>query len=182
MLNLLQVWQCRQIDAHLRDCLGSLVRPVTPSEECARSLPCPRRIHGLHSDVFDRERPRCYYRSCQHCTGTLYCLRRPGVSLTSRPQYTVAKLFEISEKVKTDTSFLPEAQRLQGIVARADYTIAKAGIAGTKYLIEKLYGYGGNPRRPLPPIEAAVAEALWAHPHTQELIKLERELSGKVQS
>ncbi|RPD66122.1 dihydrodipicolinate synthetase [Lentinus tigrinus ALCF2SS1-7] len=96
--------------------------------------------------------------------------------------YTVAKLFEISEKAKEDLSFLPEAQRLQGIVARADYTIAKAGIAGTKYLLEKMYGYGGSPRRPLPPIEATAAEALWAHPHTQELITIERELSGKGQS
>lgn len=77
---------------------------------------------------------------------------------------------------------LPEAQRLQGIVARADFTIAKAGIAGTKGLLEKLYGYGGNPRRPLPPIEADALTALWEHPHTKELIALERELSGKGQS
>lgn len=94
----------------------------------------------------------------------------------------MAKLFEISEKATTDLSVLTEAQRLQGIVARADFTIAKAGIAGTKYLLEKLYAYGGNPRRPLPPIEADAAAALWAHPHTQELVQLERELSGKIPS
>ncbi len=75
---------------------------------------------------------------------------------------------------------LPEAQRLQGIIARADYTIAKASISGTKFLLEKLYGYGGNPRRPLPPIEASVAAALWEHPHTVELVRVERELSGKL--
>ena len=97
-------------------------------------------------------------------------------------QYTLAKLWELTVAVHKDASLLPEAQRLQGIVARADYTIAKTGIAGTKYLLEKMYGYGGNPRRPLPPIEAAIAEALWAHPHTQELITIERELSGKAQS
>ena len=95
-------------------------------------------------------------------------------------QFTVAKLFDISEKAKTDLSLLPEAQRLQGIVARADYTIAKAGIAGTKFLLEKLYGYGGNCRRPLPPIEADVGTALWEHPHTQELVRIERGLSGKA--
>ena len=114
-----------------------------------------------------------------------YFHRHMEASLTTSPsrlQYTVAKLFHISEKAKTDLSILQEAQRLQGIVARADYTIAKTGIAGTKYLLEKMYGYGGNPRRPLPPIEAAVAEALWAHPHTQELITIERELSRKAQS
>jgi 4-hydroxy-2-oxoglutarate aldolase len=33
---------------------------------------------------------------------------------------------------------------------------------------------------PLPPIESEVAEALWAHPHVQELVRVERELSGKL--
>lgn len=75
---------------------------------------------------------------------------------------------------------LPEAQRVQGIVARADATIAKTGIAGTKFLLEKLYGYGGVPRRPLGPCPPERAEALWAHPDVRELVALERELSGKA--
>lgn len=75
---------------------------------------------------------------------------------------------------------LPEAQRLQGIIARGDFTIAKASISGTKYLLQKLYGYGGLPRKPLPPIEAADAEALWAHPHTRELVELEAQSGGKI--
>ena len=75
---------------------------------------------------------------------------------------------------------MAEAQRLQGIIARGDYTIAKASIAGTKYLLEKLYGYGGAPRRPLPPMEKGAGEALWEHPHTQDLVRIERELSGKI--
>ena len=79
-----------------------------------------------------------------------------------------------------DPSLLPEAQRLQGIVARADFTIAKASISGTKALLEKLYGYGGTTRRPLPPIAPEVAASLWAHPHTEELVRMERELSGKM--
>ncbi|KAI9064422.1 dihydrodipicolinate synthetase [Trametes sanguinea] len=95
--------------------------------------------------------------------------------------YAIAKLYELSEKSKKDVTLLPEAQRLQGIVARADYTIAKTSIAGTKFLLEKLYGYGGNPRKPLPPIEPDAGAALWEHPHTVELVRLERELSGKLQ-
>ncbi|KIJ69311.1 hypothetical protein HYDPIDRAFT_105908 [Hydnomerulius pinastri MD-312] len=94
--------------------------------------------------------------------------------------YATAKLFELSEGSKADPSLLPEAQRLQGIIARADATIAKASISGTKALLKKLYGYGGNPRRPLPPIEPAAAEALWEHTHTRDLVRLERELSGKA--
>lgn len=95
-------------------------------------------------------------------------------------QYTIAKLFELSVQTLKDPSLLNEAQRLQGIVARADFTIAKASIAGTKSLLQKLYGYGGHPRRPLPPIESDVAAALWAHPDTQAIVKVERELSGKI--
>lgn len=95
-------------------------------------------------------------------------------------QHATKKLYELSQKSLKDSSVLPEAQRLQGIIARGDFTIAKTSIAGTKYLLQKLYGYGGLPRKPLPPIEATDAEALWAHPHTQELIKLEKESGGKV--
>ena len=95
-------------------------------------------------------------------------------------KYTINKLFEISEASRKDPSLLPEAMRLQGIVARADFTIAKASISGTKALLEKLYGYGGNPRRPLPPIEPEAVEMLWTHPHTQDVVREERALSGKV--
>jgi len=94
----------------------------------------------------------------------------------------VARLFLLSEESKQDLKVLPEAQRLQGIVARADYTIAKCSISGTKFLLEKLYGYGGLTRKPLPPIDPAVGQALWEHPHTQELVRLERELGGKLRS
>ncbi|KAI6005656.1 hypothetical protein EDD15DRAFT_2426081 [Pisolithus albus] len=88
----------------------------------------------------------------------------------------VVKLFKLCEELRTNPSLLPEAQRLQGIIAQADATIAKASIAGTKALLEKLYGYGGKPRRPLPPIETSTAQALWDHPHTQDLVRLEQEL------
>ncbi|KAJ7235438.1 dihydrodipicolinate synthetase [Mycena haematopus] len=94
--------------------------------------------------------------------------------------YAIRRLFELSEAATTDLSVLPEAQRLQGIIARADYTIAKTSIAGTKFLLEKLYGYGGTTRKPLPPITPAAAQALWEHPHTQAVVVLERQLSGKT--
>ncbi|KAF8965260.1 dihydrodipicolinate synthetase [Flammula alnicola] len=96
------------------------------------------------------------------------------------PNATI-RLFKLAEASKKDPSLLLEAQRVQGIIARADYTIAKASIAGTKYLMGKMYGYGGLTRKPLPPIEPATAEALWAHPHTQAGVQLERELTGKKQ-
>ena len=80
----------------------------------------------------------------------------------------------------SDPSVLPEAQRLQGIVARADSTISKTGISGTKYVLQKLYGYGGAPRRPLLPLETVEGEALYTHSDTVAIVALERELTGKL--
>ncbi|CAK5264686.1 unnamed protein product [Mycena citricolor] len=95
--------------------------------------------------------------------------------------HAIRKLFELSEQATTDLSVLPEALRLQGIIARADYTIAKASIAGTKFLLQKLHGYGGTTRKPLPPFPAAAGQALWEHPDTVAVVALEREFSGKTQ-
>jgi 4-hydroxy-2-oxoglutarate aldolase len=90
------------------------------------------------------------------------------------------RLFEVSEAATEEPSRLQEAQQLQGVIARADFTIARASISGTKFLIDKLHGYGGSPRRPLPPIDPEDATRLWEHPHVQEIINLERELSGNT--
>ena len=94
-------------------------------------------------------------------------------------QYASMKLFKLSEAATKDPSILPEAQRLQAILGRADFTIAKASIPGMKFLIEKLFGYGGSPRKPLPPIDPEDGRRLWDHRHVRELINTERELSGK---
>ncbi|KIY72208.1 aldolase [Cylindrobasidium torrendii FP15055 ss-10] len=102
--------------------------------------------------------------------------------LANLAPHAIAKLFALSEEAKKDLSVLPEALRLQGIIARADFTIAKGSIAGTKYLLEKTYGYGGVPRKPLAPLEDAAAQALLEHPHTKEVIALEREISGKTKA
>lgn len=88
------------------------------------------------------------------------------------------KLFEVSVAATKDSSRLPEAQQVQAIIARGEFAIAKTSISGTKFLIDKLHGYGGLPRRPLPPIDPRDAERLWEHSHVQELLKLEQELSG----
>ena len=122
-------------------------------------------IHFICTDV--RAAPRHFY-SARLCGRALF------------HQHTIEKLFQLSQAAVQDPSLLPEAQRLQGIVARADATIAKASIAGTKALLARLYGYGGAPRRPLPPIAPGAVQALWEHPHTQELVRIERELSGKA--
>ena len=73
-----------------------------------------------------------------------------------------------------DPSNFPEASRVQGIVANADYVMAQGGVTGAKGVMEKLYGYNGQARRPLPRIESSILEALWENPHLQALIELEK--------
>ena len=74
-----------------------------------------------------------------------------------------------------DSSVFEEANRVQGIVADADYVIARGGVTGIKGVMDRLHGYGGYNRRPLPRVEPAVLEALWENPHLQALIKLEKD-------
>jgi len=89
-------------------------------------------------------------------------------------QYTTVKLYELAAAMVKDPSNFEEANRVQGIVANADYIMAQGGVAGTKGILEKLYGYGGRCRRPLPPMEPTAFQALWEHPHVQALIELEK--------
>ena len=48
--------------------------------------------------------------------------------------------------------------------------------------MERVYGYGGLPRKPLPPTAPAAAQALWEHADVQDALQLERELTGKTQA
>jgi L-threo-3-deoxy-hexylosonate aldolase len=64
------------------------------------------------------------------------------------------------------------ARRVQGIVAHADFTITKTSVAGMKYLLQRVYGYGGLARRPLPEIGPDAAQALWNYPHTIKIFQV----------
>ena len=99
-------------------------------------------------------------------------------SNSSIQQNAISHLFKLTEASQKDLALLPEARCVQGRVARADFTTAKASISGTRYLFEKLliYGYGGLPRKPLLPIDPD-----WEHPHTQDALILETELTGENQ-
>lgn len=76
----------------------------------------------------------------------------------------------------SDPSVLSQAQQLQSIIARADRTVAVAGIAGTKWLLQKSNSYGGVTRLPLPPYLDEDGEKLWAHPHVIALMEVETAL------
>ncbi|GAA6043980.1 hypothetical protein JCM8097_003419 [Rhodosporidiobolus ruineniae] len=70
-------------------------------------------------------------------------------------------------------SALAAVQSLQLLVSRADWALQKAGISGTKWVLEKTRGYGGVPRRPVLPFEGdgeGLMEGL------REILELEKTL------
>jgi 4-hydroxy-2-oxoglutarate aldolase len=50
------------------------------------------------------------------------------------------------------------------------------GIPGTKWLMERRYGYGGACRKPLLPFEDSDGEELLVHKHVVDIEKVEKEL------
>ncbi|KAI9789460.1 MAG: hypothetical protein M1816_006002 [Peltula sp. TS41687] len=67
-----------------------------------------------------------------------------------------------------------EAQKLQAVVARADWVAIKSGIVGAKSALESYFGYGGNARKPLP--RPSKAEAEKYAEEWKEVVMLERSL------
>lgn len=51
-----------------------------------------------------------------------------------------------------------EAMEMQVLVAKADFVLAVSVVPATKATLEHYFGYGGNPRKPLPPLEGAEAK------------------------
>jgi len=87
--------------------------------------------------------------------------------------YACAKLFRLSVELNAVASssssssskpptkdLLRTTLNLQGLVAQSDRTLALGGISGTKYVLQKMHGYGGNPRLPLPAIDPKKGEEL----------------------
>ncbi|OJJ46083.1 hypothetical protein ASPZODRAFT_133064 [Penicilliopsis zonata CBS 506.65] len=68
-----------------------------------------------------------------------------------------------------------QAQKLQAVVARADWIAIKGGFVAVKAALQSFYGYGGLPRRPC--VEAKGAEAAALKQAFTEGIELEKSLS-----
>lgn len=67
-----------------------------------------------------------------------------------------------------------EAQRLQAIVARADWVAIQTGIVGAKSVLATEFGYGGHGRKPLP--RPTAAEAARYAEQWREIVTLEKSL------
>lgn len=143
------------------------------SKESPCAISCSMWLCGLHCSIIVCTWTRSNNRVSKCSSGKVTFQVFPLSAIEPVMQVACIKLFDQAQKALKDPSALPEAQRLQGIIARADFTIAKASIAGTKFLLEKLHGYGGLPRRPLPPFPTESAERLWKHPDVRALLDLE---------
>ncbi|GAA5873848.1 hypothetical protein JCM8547_008619 [Rhodosporidiobolus lusitaniae] len=73
-------------------------------------------------------------------------------------------------------SALAEAQKLQYAVSRADWALQKAGISGTKFVLEQTRGYGGAPRRPLLPYDGNDGKEEKLLEDMKEIMELEASL------
>lgn len=74
-------------------------------------------------------------------------------------------------------TLLAEAQALQCVIANGNRAITVAGVAGTKFLLQKTFGYGGTPRNPLLPLEHVEEIALWNHPDVVAPVRLEADIA-----
>ncbi|KAH8914370.1 dihydrodipicolinate synthetase [Atractiella rhizophila] len=91
---------------------------------------------------------------------------------------TIVKLFQTGVKAITTCSpaDLKAAQELEDVVAAGDWAFAKNGLAVSKYVVAKRFGYGGVPRRPLPQVAVEAGEK--ADEAMGELLRIERELTN----
>lgn len=94
------------------------------------------------------------------------------------PQKTCVKLFKdtVAALSGQDSVSLQSVQRLQGVVSRADWALQKASISGTKWTLEQLRGYGGEPRSPILPFDASEGKGDKLLESLQEILAIEKTL------
>lgn len=89
----------------------------------------------------------------------------------------LSKLFEVSQSAKTNPSDLAEALRLQDLASAADAVFARAGIAGTKWYLQKHSGYPSRRvRRPLLDFTDEQGALLEKEEAVVEFMKVEKSL------
>ncbi|KAK4688935.1 4-hydroxy-2-oxoglutarate aldolase, partial [Tremellales sp. Uapishka_1] len=88
------------------------------------------------------------------------------------------KLYDLTQEAITtsDASILAEAQKLQALVAQADFYTSKGHIPGAKRFLRDIKGYGGEAREPIQPISETAYSAMMSNPSVIELLAYEREL------
>lgn len=91
-------------------------------------------------------------------------------------QKTCAKLYKDTLAALSGQASVSSAQDLQFIVSRADWALAKTGIAGAKWVLDQLEGYGGKPRRPLLPFDESDGKGKQLLEDLKEILEVEKSL------
>ncbi|BGO99517.1 hypothetical protein RTBOTA2_002597 [Rhodotorula toruloides] len=89
---------------------------------------------------------------------------------------TCAKLYKDTLAALSGQASVSSAQDLQFIISRADWALAKTGIAGAKWVLDQLEGYGGKPRRPLLPFDDADGKGKQLLEDLKEILEVEKSL------
>ncbi|TVY84403.1 L-threo-3-deoxy-hexylosonate aldolase [Lachnellula suecica] len=90
---------------------------------------------------------------------------------------TCVKLWELCQAAPGTGSYV-EAQKVQNLIANADGVAIKIGIPGMKMLLNRLFGYGNKPRRPLMPMSVEKGDVVMNHKLMKELMAFEADLEG----
>ncbi|KAK6073850.1 hypothetical protein SCUP234_07033 [Seiridium cupressi] len=83
------------------------------------------------------------------------------------------RLWELLNQSNLTEEESREAGRIQAILSNADVAAVPAGVRGMKYVLNKLYGYGVSPRKPLLPLKSKDGEKLMEQ--FKEMLDLEAE-------
>lgn len=95
----------------------------------------------------------------------------------------VVRLYDVTQEAISERNWdkLDEARRLSDVVSRADWTSAKAGVGGNKFLVGHFYpqtGMGERVRRPL--FEAAQGVKAGLVEEVKEAVEWERKLEKEA--
>ncbi|KAJ5937798.1 hypothetical protein N7454_004140 [Penicillium verhagenii] len=90
------------------------------------------------------------------------------------------RLWELLNLSSPSKDEVQEAARIQAILSRADAAAVPGGIRAMKYALNKMYGYGIAPRKPLLPLKEAEGEFFMAA--LGEMVQLENEIKRQATS
>lgn len=89
-------------------------------------------------------------------------------------------LWQRCEESRASPEKYEAARKMQELVSNVDHDIQKIGIAGMKALLNRSFGYGIAPRRPLLPTKLQVVDKLLSQDSFKQLLQLETKLAESL--
>lgn len=95
-------------------------------------------------------------------------------------QRVCVNLWRLCEESRASPEKYKAALDMQELVSNVDYDVQKIGISGMKALLNRLFGYGIAPRRPLLPTKLQVVDKLLGQDSFKQLLQLETKLAESL--